>query len=92
MIISHGHWHNTGKRALNLFCGAKQWPRQADAHAGNRLQRFPLAWNPAIEQESLNINKLEQILVEKVGPLFITTCFNVAPFSPKCAAACAGAC
>jgi hypothetical protein len=61
MVLSHGHWHNTGKRALNLVCGAKQWPRPA--RAGNR--RFPLAWSPAIEQEPLNINKLEQVLVEK---------------------------
>jgi len=65
MVISHGLWHNAGKRALNLFCGAKQWPRQAHAHARNRLPRFPLAWNSAIEQESLNINKLAQVLVEK---------------------------
>ncbi len=90
MVISHGLWHNSGKRALNLFCSAKQCPRQA--HARNRLQRFPLAWNSAIEQVSLNIHGLAQILVEKVRPLFIATCFNVAPFSPKCAAECAGAC
>jgi hypothetical protein len=91
-VISHGLWHNTGKRALNVFYGAKQWPRQAHAHARNRLPRFPLAWNPAIEQEWQNIHKLGQVLVEKVRPHFITVCFNAAPFSPKCAAACAGAC
>jgi hypothetical protein len=45
----------------------------------------------AIEQESLNINKLEQVLVEKGGQLFMTR-FNVAPFSPICAATCADAC
>jgi hypothetical protein len=35
-----------------------------------RPERFPLAWNPAIKQESLNINKLEQVRGEKVGQLF----------------------
>jgi hypothetical protein len=75
MVISHGLWDNAGKRALNLLCGAKQWPRQAHARARNRHQRFTLAWNPVIEQEPLNINKLEQVLVEKVRPLFIATCF-----------------
>jgi hypothetical protein len=55
--------------ALNLLCGAKQRPRQAHARARNRHQRFTLAWNPAIEQESLNINKLEQVRGEKVRPL-----------------------
>ncbi|HXN88755.1 MAG TPA: hypothetical protein VN890_05305 [Methylocella sp.] len=73
MVISHGLWDNAGKRALNLLCGAKQWPRQAHVHARNRRKRFPLAWKPAIEQESLNIDKLEQVLVEKVRLLFIAT-------------------
>ena len=63
MVISHGHWHSTGKRALNAFCGVKQWPRKAHAHATIRLPRFPFAWNPAIEQEPLNINKSQQILM-----------------------------
>jgi hypothetical protein len=62
MFVSLGLWHNAGKRALNLLRGAKQWPRQAHAR---KLQRFTLAWNFAIEEESLNINKLAQVLVEK---------------------------
>ena len=70
MVVSLGLWHNAGKRALNLLRGAKQWPRQAHARARNRHQRLTLAWNPVIEQEPLNINKLEQVLVEKVRQLF----------------------
>ena len=58
---------------------------------GRILERFPIAWNPVIEKEPLNINKLEQVLVEKDGQLFMTR-FNVAPFSPICAATCADAC
>ena len=34
------------------------------------LERFPIAWNHAIEKESLNIDKLEQVLIEKVCQLF----------------------
>ncbi|PZR92329.1 MAG: hypothetical protein DLM68_02375 [Hyphomicrobiales bacterium] len=37
---------------------------------GRILERFPIAWNPAIEQESLNINKLEQVLIERDRQLF----------------------
>jgi hypothetical protein len=29
------------------------------------LERFPIAWNHAIEKASLNIDKLEQVLIEK---------------------------
>jgi hypothetical protein len=28
---------------------------------GRILERFPIAWNPVIEKEPLNINKLEQV-------------------------------
>jgi len=73
MVVSLGLWHNAGKRALNLLCGAKQWPRQA--HARNRLRRFALAWNFAIEKESLNINKLAQTLSKNVRPLFDNNLF-----------------
>ncbi len=90
MVVSLGLWHNAGKRALNLLRGAKQWPRQA--HARNRLQQFALAWNFAIEKELLNINKLAQTLSKTSVHSLITTYFNVAPFSPKYAAECAGAC
>jgi hypothetical protein len=34
------------------------------------LECFPIAWNHVIERESLNINKLEQVLIEKVCQLF----------------------
>jgi hypothetical protein len=31
---------------------------------GRILELFPIAWNQLIERESLNINKLEQVLLE----------------------------
>ncbi len=34
------------------------------------LERFPITWNRVIEQESLNIDKLEHVLTEKVEQLF----------------------
>jgi hypothetical protein len=34
------------------------------------LECFPIAWNHAIEKESPNINKLEQVNIEKVWQLF----------------------
>jgi hypothetical protein len=37
---------------------------------GRSLEFFPIAWNHVIERESLNINKLEQALIEKVCQLF----------------------
>ena len=36
----------------------------------SRLERFPIAWNHVIEKESLNINNLEHVLIEKVEQLF----------------------
>jgi hypothetical protein len=34
------------------------------------LERFPITWNHVIEKESLNISKLEHVLIEKVEQLF----------------------
>jgi hypothetical protein len=34
------------------------------------LERFPITWNHVIEEESLNINKLEHVPIEKVEQLF----------------------
>jgi len=31
------------------------------------LERFPITWNHAIEKESLNINELEYVLIEKAS-------------------------
>jgi hypothetical protein len=31
-----------------------------------RFERFPFGWNPSIDQESLKIKELEQVLAEKV--------------------------
>jgi hypothetical protein len=73
MVVSLGLWHNAGKRALNLLRGAKQWPRQA--HARNRLPRFALAWNFAIEKESLNIKSWRRYLSKNVRPLFDNNLF-----------------
>jgi hypothetical protein len=81
MVVSLGLWHNAGKRALNLLRGAKQWPRQA--HARNRLQRFALAWNSAIEKESLNINKLAQVLAEKSPSTVYNNLFQRGAFFAK---------
>ncbi|TLG79334.1 hypothetical protein FEV16_00170 [Methylocystis sp. B8] len=41
-----------------------------DRSAAGRLERFPIAWNHAIDKESLKIKRLEQVLVEKVCQLF----------------------
>jgi len=30
------------------------------------FERFPFGWNPSIDQESLKIKELEQVLAEKV--------------------------
>jgi hypothetical protein len=35
-----------------------------------RLERFPITWNHVIEKESLKINKLAHVLIEKVEQLF----------------------
>ncbi len=48
-------------------------PRDYSGEAGPRkgvAERFPIAWNHMIEKESLNINKLEHVLIEKVEQLF----------------------
>jgi hypothetical protein len=37
---------------------------------GNWLGGFPITWNPGIGKESLKINKLGQVLLEKVERLF----------------------
>jgi hypothetical protein len=34
------------------------------------LERVPIKWNHLIDKESLNINKLENVLIEKVEQLF----------------------
>jgi hypothetical protein len=34
------------------------------------VERFPIAWNPVIGKESLKINKLGQVLFEKVERRF----------------------
>ncbi|PNE09916.1 MAG: hypothetical protein CR217_17315 [Beijerinckiaceae bacterium] len=31
-----------------------------------RFERLPIGWNPSIDQESLKIKELEQVLAEKV--------------------------
>jgi hypothetical protein len=31
-----------------------------------RFERFPIGWNPSIDQESLKIKELKQVLAEKV--------------------------
>jgi hypothetical protein len=43
--------------------------RRAGSHAA-ALGRFPITWNHVIEKESLNINKLEHVGIEKVEQLF----------------------
>ena len=35
------------------------------------LELFPISWNHAIEEESLNFNKLEHVGIEKVEQLFL---------------------
>jgi hypothetical protein len=45
-------------------------------------ERFPIAWNHAIEKEPLNINKLEHVLIEKVCQL-LRTCSNERRASPS---------
>jgi hypothetical protein len=48
-------------------------PRDYSDEAGPRkcvAERFPITWNHVIEKESLNINKLEHVLIEKVEQLF----------------------
>ncbi len=39
-------------------------------HRREVLKRFPLRWNHLIEKESLKLNELEHVLIEKVGQLF----------------------
>jgi len=41
-----------------------------DADHVSLLERFPITWNHVIEKESLNVNKLEYVLIEKVEQLF----------------------
>ena len=48
-------------------------PRDYSGEAGPRkgvAERFPITWNHVIEKESLNINKLEHALIEKVEHFF----------------------
>jgi len=48
-------------------------PRDYSDEAGPRKcvqERFPITWNHVIEKESLNINKLKHVLIEKVEQLF----------------------
>ena len=49
-------------------------PRDYSGEAGPRkgVECFPIAWNQVIEKESLNINKLEHALIEKVEHFFGT--------------------
>ena len=50
-----------------------RYARDYNRDAGPRkcvLERFPITWNHVIEKESLNINKVEQVLIEKVEQLF----------------------
>ncbi|MGI8568171.1 MAG: hypothetical protein ACR2KT_03350 [Methylocella sp.] len=47
--------------------------RDYSGEAGPRkcvLERFPIIWNHVIEKESLNINTVEHVLIEKVDQLF----------------------
>jgi hypothetical protein len=65
-------WPSAKHREARIKLSLRREAMAATPHAlaRNRRQRVVLAWNPAIEQKSLNINKLEQVLVEKVGQFF----------------------
>jgi hypothetical protein len=37
----------------------------------DRLERFPVTWNHVTDKKSLQINKLEHVLIKKVIQLFL---------------------
>ncbi|VFU07199.1 protein of unknown function [Methylocella tundrae] len=46
--------------------------KQADRAAGARplrLERFPIEWSHSIDQKSLQIQKLEHILINQIKPI-----------------------
>jgi hypothetical protein len=59
-----------GKHLL-LLCRFSEHSKNKELVAADRpLERFPITWNHVIEEESLNINKLDHVLIEKVEQLF----------------------
>ena len=50
---------------------------------GIRLERVPIAWNHAIEKDSLKIKEMEHVLIGKPLRTFLRTCSNASKQGPS---------
>jgi hypothetical protein len=56
--------------ASHIRHGAQPLAARTGSLTGRALERVPIKWNHLIDKDSLRINKLEHVLIEKVEQLF----------------------